>query len=132
MEGGKGLPNAVDRALNEADGDKFRKYRADYNKNPPNFVSFMPVSTSGRLHSEFVFLLFLQAHRETDRVFAASTVQLAQNDRGQFDYLHSAFSSQLKSKFGNILAKAAALRITLNIGVPVPRASQCIRGVLIH
>ncbi len=30
MEGGKGLPNAVDRALNEADGDKFRKYRADY------------------------------------------------------------------------------------------------------
>jgi len=57
MEGGKGLPNAVDRALGEADGDKFRKYRADYNKNPPNFVSFMPVSTSGRLHSEFVRLL---------------------------------------------------------------------------
>jgi hypothetical protein len=40
---------------------------------------FMPViaSTSGRLHSEFVRLLFLQAHRETDRFFAASGVQLA-------------------------------------------------------
>jgi hypothetical protein len=28
-------------------------------------------STSGRLHSEFVRLLFLQSHRETDRFFAA-------------------------------------------------------------
>jgi hypothetical protein len=41
-------------------------------------VSFMPAiaSTSGRLHSEFVRLLFLQAHRETHRFFAASGVQL--------------------------------------------------------
>jgi hypothetical protein len=38
--------------------------------------------TSGRLHSEFVRLLFVQAHRETDRFFAASGVQLAQHDRG--------------------------------------------------
>ena len=37
--------------------------------NPPNDISLMSaiVSTSGRLHSEFVRLLFLQAHRETDR-----------------------------------------------------------------
>ena len=43
----------------------------------------MPViaSTSGRLHSELVRLLFLQAHRESDRFFAASGVQLAQSDR---------------------------------------------------
>jgi hypothetical protein len=33
-------------------------------------------STSGRLHSEFVRLLFLQDHRETDHFFAASGVQL--------------------------------------------------------
>ncbi len=53
-------------------------YRADYNNNPPSSVAFMPIiaSTSGRLHSEFVRLLFLQAHRETDRFFAASRVQL--------------------------------------------------------
>ncbi len=31
-------------------------------------------STSGRLHSEFVRRLFLQAHRETDRFFPASGV----------------------------------------------------------
>ncbi len=38
------------------------------------------VSTSGRLHSEFVFLLFLEAaHRETDRFFEASGVHLGQS-----------------------------------------------------
>ena len=147
--------NEVDRSLNEAAADKIRKYRADYNTNPPSCVSFMPAiaSTSGRLHSEFVRLLFLQAHRETDRFFPVSGVQLVQSTSGQFHFRRAAFSSQLKSKVGNILAKAVALRIILNIdgapvvsrshthpshsetsrlltssmslGVPVPRATQC-------
>jgi hypothetical protein len=41
----------------------------DYNNNPANGISFMTaiVSTSDRLHSEFIRLLFLQTHRETDR-----------------------------------------------------------------
>jgi len=97
---------------------------------------------------------FCKAHRETDRFFAASRVQLAQSN---FHYRRAAFSSQLKSKVGNILAKAAVLRVNLNIdgapiasrshthpshsqtsrlltsslslGVPVPRATQCMRGV---
>ena len=45
-------PNDVDRSLNEATPDKIRKYRTDYNNNPPNVISFIPtiVSTSGRLH----------------------------------------------------------------------------------
>jgi hypothetical protein len=72
-------------------------------------------SASGRLHSDFVRLLFVQAHRETDRFFAASGVQLAESTSGQFHYRRAAFSSQLKSKIGNMLAKTAALRITLNI-----------------
>jgi hypothetical protein len=133
------------------------QYRADYNNNPPSVVSFMPAiaSTSGRLHSEFVRLLFLQAHRETDRFFAASGVQLAQSTSGQFHFRRAAFAQKLKSKVGLALAKAAALRITLNLdgvpiiskshthpshsqlvtsrlltsslslGVPVPRATQC-------
>ncbi len=71
-------PNDMDRSLNETVTDKIRKYRADYNNNPPSSAAFMTtiVSTSGRLHSEFVRLLFLQTHRETDRFFAASGVQL--------------------------------------------------------
>jgi len=61
-------PNDIDRSLNETVTDKIQKYRSDYNNNPPTSVSFMTVigSTSGRLHSEFIRLLFLQTHRETD------------------------------------------------------------------
>jgi len=44
------------------------KYRADYNNNPPSDVAFIPdiAYMSGRLHSEFIRLLFVQDHRETD------------------------------------------------------------------
>jgi hypothetical protein len=85
-------PNNLDQSLNEAAADKIRKYRADYNNRPPSAVSFMPAiaSTSDRLHSEFVRLLFLQAHRETDRFFAASGVQLTTTDRGQFHFRRAA------------------------------------------
>jgi hypothetical protein len=77
-------PNNLDQSLNDETAEKIRKYRADYNNRPPSAVSFMPsiASTSGRLHSEFVRLLFLQVHRETDRFFAASGVQSAQSTSG--------------------------------------------------
>ncbi len=81
-------------------------------------------STSGRLHSESVRLLFLQAHRETDRFFPASGVQLPQSDRDQFHYKR-VFSSPLKSKVDNILTKDVGLRIILNIdGAPVASRSH--------
>jgi hypothetical protein len=122
---------------------------------PPNTVSFMPVisSTSGILHNEFVRLLFLQSHRETDRFFTVSGVQLPPSDRGFFHYHRSAFSVQHKSTVGLTLAKMTDLRITLNLdgtpiistshthpshsqtsrllttslslGIPVPRPTQC-------
>jgi hypothetical protein len=60
-------------------------------------------STSDGLHSEFVCLLFLQFHRETDRFFAVSGVELAQSNSGLFHFRHTTFSSQLKSKVGNTL-----------------------------
>ena len=77
-------------------------------------------STSGRLHSEFVRILFLQDHRETDRFFATSGVHLVQHNRGDFHYRRVAFSSQIKAKTGSILAKASAFRFILNIdGSPI-------------
>jgi hypothetical protein len=110
-------------------------------------------STSGRIHNEFVRLLFLQTHRETDRFFAASGVQLTQCNSGLFHFHRVVFSSQLKSKVGITFTKAAALRVNLNLdgapitskshthpshaqtsrqltsslslGVPVPRGTQC-------
>jgi hypothetical protein len=120
-------PNNLDQSLNDAAADKLRKYRADYNFNPPRGVGFMPAiaSTSGRLHSEFIRILFLQAYRKTDRFFAASGVLSAQSDRGFFHYRRAAFSSMLKSRVGNILAKAAALRINLNLdGSPIASKSH--------
>ncbi len=72
------------RSLNEAAADKIPKYRADYDNNPPVSTAFMPAiaRTSGRLHSEFIRLLFLEDHRETDRFFAASGVQTVQHTSG--------------------------------------------------
>jgi hypothetical protein len=159
LNGQSRYPNNLDQSLNDTAADKVRKHRADYNMNPPNTVSFMPaiVSTSGRLQSEFVRLLFLQTHRETDRFFASSGVLSTQSDRGFFHYRRVAFSAQIKSKVGLALVKATPLRIMLNLdgtsiistshnhpshsqtsrlltsslslGIPVPRATQCMRGM---
>jgi hypothetical protein len=83
------------------------KYRTDYNFNPPRGVDFIPVipSTSGRLHSEFIRILFSQTHLETDRFFLTWGVLSTQSDRGFFHYHHTSFSSILKSRVGNILDK---------------------------
>jgi hypothetical protein len=83
-------------------------------------------STSGRLHSEFVRLLFLQVHRETDRFFAASGVQLPEHNSGLFHFRHAAYCDQLKSKLGgNLLDKTEALRINLNLdGAPIASKSH--------
>jgi hypothetical protein len=151
--------NNLDQSLNDAAADKLRKYHADCNFNPPRGVDFMTViaCTSGRLHSDFIRILFLQTHRETDRFYAASGVLSARSDRGFFHYLLTAFTSMFKSRVGNILVKTAALRININLdgspiaskshthpshsqtsrlltlslslGVPVPRLTQCLRGV---
>ncbi len=99
----------VDRSLHEVVSDKIRKYRADYNNNPPHVsISFIPDidSTSGRLHSEFVRLLFLQAHRENDRFFAASRVDFLfsfSRKKENLDYL----------KFGRVFIKGSLFSIEI-------------------
>jgi hypothetical protein len=79
-----------------------------------------------------VNLSFLQTHRETDRFFASSGVQLAQHDRETdrffassgvylakldrrlFHFHRTMFSSQFKTKVGNTLTKFTTLRVILN------------------
>ena len=127
INGNLHYPNDKDRSLNESVAEKILKYRADYNNNPPISVAFMPAvaSTSGRLHSEFIRLLFLQDHRETDRFFETSGVQPAQSNRGSFHIKRVSFLGQLKAKIGSILGKAAALRVNLNIdGAPITSRSH--------
>jgi hypothetical protein len=95
--------NDVDKSLNEDANDKIRKYRADYNNNPPNAVAFMPAiaGTNGRLHSDFIRLLFLQTHRQTDRFFAVSGVQSVQSNLGDTCF-HFRHSTVLNQTFANI------------------------------
>ncbi len=132
LDGHLHYPNDLDGPLNEAAADKIRQYRADYNNRPSNAISCMPAiaSTSGRLHSEFVRLLFLQAHRETGflqlQEFSLRTKQWSSQLKSKAgNYRRAVCSSQLKSKAGNILAKAAALRLTLNHSIDgAPTASK--------
>jgi hypothetical protein len=116
-------PNNLDQSLNDAVADKIRKYRPDYNNRTPSAVSFIPgiASTSDRLHSEFVRLLFLQTHRETDRFFCSFRSSVSESTSGGFFHFRRAtFSSGIKSKVGLTLAKAAAWRIVLNLdGAPI-------------
>jgi hypothetical protein len=72
-------------------------------------------STSGRLHSEFIRLLFLQTHRETDRFLTDSGVQVPETDRGLFHFHLTDFSTTLKEKVDSTLTKTVDLRITFNI-----------------
>jgi hypothetical protein len=72
-------------------------------------------STSGRLHSEFVRLLFSQVRRETDRFFSSSGVHLAESTGGLFHVFRVTFSSHLKEKVAFTLTKSATLRLNLNL-----------------
>jgi hypothetical protein len=51
LKGKLHCPNDIDKSLNESTGEKIRKYRTDYNNNPPNSISFMSV-IANKLHPE--------------------------------------------------------------------------------
>ena len=106
-------PNAPDALLNHAAQRKVRKYRDAYANT--HTISFLPAitSTSTRMHGEFLRLIFLQAHRETEDYFRFTGVS-AQHTTDMFRYRRAAFYSGLKSKVGLIAAKTAALRVNMN------------------
>ena len=80
-------------------------------------ISSLPaiVSTSTRIHGEFLRLLFLQAHRETEAHFTAAGMSSQRNHSDSFRFKRAAFYQSLKSKVRPAAAKAAALRINLNV-----------------
>ena len=74
------------------------------------------MTTSSRMHGEFLRLLFLQAHRETTAHSIATGLPSQQNrSDNAFRFKRAAFYMGLKSKVGLVAAKASALRINLNI-----------------
>ena len=62
-------------------------------------ISFLPaiVSTSTRMHGEFLRLLFLQAHRETEAHFTAAEMSSQRNQSDSFHFKRTAFYQSLKS-----------------------------------
>jgi hypothetical protein len=104
--------------------------RTDYNNNPPVAVAFIPPigSASVRLHSQFVRLLFLQGHRETDLFFTSVGVQFPETNCDQFHFHRSVFSSDslhLKTRVGLTLDKSVVLRNSINLdGAPITSKSH--------
>jgi hypothetical protein len=94
---------------------KTNVYRQTYADNQN--ISFLPaiMSTSNRMHGEFLCLLFLQAHRETEAHFTADGMPSQRNQSESFRFKRAAFYQGLKSKVGLAAAKAAELRINLNV-----------------
>jgi hypothetical protein len=109
------LSHPPDAPLRVAAQQKINSYRQQYADNQN--ISFLPaiVSTSTRMHGEFLRLLFLQAHRETKAHFTAAGMSLQRHHSDSFRFKRAAFYQSLKSKVGLAAAKAAALRINLNV-----------------
>ena len=72
------------------------------------------MSASTRMHGEFLRLLFLQAHRETEAHFTAAGMSSQNYSSDSFRFKREAFYQSLKIKVGPAASKAAALRINLN------------------
>ena len=82
----------------------------------------VPVSPSRRsvppIHSPPPHSRMYTDSSETDRFLVVSGVQVSSTN---FHFHRTVFSSQIKSKVGNILVKVTGLRIVLNIDVtPIP------------
>jgi hypothetical protein len=90
-------------------------YRQQYADNQNIFFLPAIVSNSTRMHGEFLRLLFLQAHRETEAHFTAAGMSSQTNNSEAIRFKRAAFYNGLKSKVGLAAAKAAALRINLNV-----------------
>ena len=72
-------PQDLDAPLRLAAQRKINSYRQQYADNQK--IAFLPaiMTTSSRMHSEFLRLLFLQAHRETTAHFIATGLPSQQN-----------------------------------------------------
>jgi hypothetical protein len=100
-------PQDLDVPLRLAAQLKIESYRQQYADNQN--ISFLPaiMSTSTRMHGEFLRLLFLQAHRETEAHFTAAGLSSQRKQSDSFRFMRAAFYQSLKSKVGLAAARAA-------------------------
>ena len=100
-------------ALKNAVSKKIRHYRQLY-ADKPDPIIFLHVAenTSGRVHDDFVRLLFLHAHREAS-AFAGEVPE----ESDKFRLLRAASLANLKGSVGLIMTKTSAIRLC---GSPFP------------
>ena len=67
------------------------------------------------MHGEFLRVLFLQAHRETEAHFTATGMPSQRNQSDSFRFKRAVFYQSLKSRVGLAAAKAATLRMNINV-----------------
>ena len=84
-------PQDLDAPLRLAAQRKVNGYRQQYADN--HHISFLPaiMTTSSRMHGEFLRLLFLQAHRETEAHFTAGGMSSQRNHSDSFRFNRAAF-----------------------------------------
>ena len=77
---------------------KIAAYQQQYADNQN--ISFLPaiVSTSTRMHGEFLRLLFLQAHRETEAHFTADGMSSQTNNSEALRFKRAAFYNGRRAK----------------------------------
>ena len=110
------------RPLREAAQQKVLKFQNAYAND--HSINFLPAiaGTTGRIDAEFLRLLFWHAHRESKEIFKL-TGQLAETNQDSVFSKRVAFFNSLKSKVGHIMAKASALRVTMNLPPTIPSTS---------
>jgi hypothetical protein len=100
-------PDNPDHILESAAADKIRNYRDPYQSNRQ--VAFLPacMSTSGRIHGEFLRLIFFLSNKQADDYFAALGYQA---HKEEFCHRRGVFFHRNRCTIGMACAQAAALR----------------------
>ena len=100
-------PDNPDRILESAAADKIRNYRDAYAVNRQ--VAFLPacMTTSGRIHGEFLRLLFFLSNKQADDYFAALGYEARKEE---FCHRRGVFFYRNRCTIGLACAQAIALR----------------------
>jgi hypothetical protein len=100
-------PDNPDRILENAASDKIRTYREPYQRNRQ--VAFLQacMSTSGRIHGEFLRLLFFLSHKQADDYFAPLGYEA---HKEEFCHHRGVFFHRNRCTIGLACAQAVSLR----------------------
>ena len=117
-------PDRPDQLLDQAAADKIRNYREPYARN--RSLAFLPacMSTSGRIHSEFLRLLYFLADKQASDYFTALGYE---PHKEEYCHRRGVYFHQHRCTIGLACAQAVAIRGAPHVArrhAAVPRALQ--------